>query len=382
MENKDSGNFFNYICILNKYKKLIVILCLCTGIITAIFVFFVIDPIFYSSVTVKTTSKSSGVGTLFSGSGIPDIGGLGDLAGGSSSSKELGIFESIIFSRKNIEQVLIKFKLNDEWEFKYFEDAVKNFRNNVLELKKDKATGILEIGVYDKNPVRAKEIAQFIIQQLNTINIELNVQNAKNNREFIEKRYNDSKEELKIAEDSLKVYQNLYGISPDLTIKATIQSTLQLETEIKSEEVKLEVLKSMLSLDQPEIKAQAEKISILKAQLEKIENSEDKSENLRLKGAPDVAMNFLRLQRNVEIQTKILTYIVPLYEQAKIDEKKEMPSVLVIDEAFVSEKKVKPKRLTSILISIVATFLISSLFAILRDTIYLDIKKKICSSTK
>ncbi len=375
MENSKSLGLIDYLKILIAKKKLIFSLTLLSGLISAIIVFFVLDPIYYSSVIVKTSGKSSGIGALL-GANIPDIGGLGELGGG-SASKELGLYESILTSRRCVEQILIKYKLNDEWGFKYFQDAIKNFRDNVLEIKKDKVTGIIEIGIYDKDPNRAKDIAEYIVNILNNINIELNVQNAKTNREFIETRYNVSKEELQKSEDSLKIYQDKFGISPDMTVKATLQSSIQLTAEIKSEEIKLDLLKQILTPDQAEVKAQIDKINLLKNQLSQIENSTDPSESLRLKGAPEVVLNYLRLQRDVEIKTKILSYIVPLFEQAKIDEKKEMPSVIIVDQAYVPEKKTKPKRLTIVALSLFSTLIITSLLVLLYKVLFVGFTNKL-----
>ena len=60
-------------------------------------------------------------------------------------------------------------------------------------------------------------------------------------------------------------------------------------------------------------------------------------------------MNFLRLKREVEIQNKILTIILPLYEQAKIEENRNTPSILVLDPPFIPDYKTKPKRLYVVL---------------------------------
>ena len=170
--------------------------------------------------------------------------------------------------------------------------------------------------------------------------------NAKNNREFIETRYNLAKEDLKKSEDSLKAFQDIYGVAPDAQIKAASQIGIQLEVEIKSEEVKLEIMKKILAPDQPEIKQQNERINLLKAQLNKMRSESSTDDLLTLKGKPDVAINYLRLARNIEIQTKIVTFLLPMYEQAKIEENRETPSVIVLDYPFEPDKKVKPKRLT------------------------------------
>jgi hypothetical protein len=80
---------------------------------------------------------------------------------------------------------------------------------------------------------------------------------------------------------------------------------------------------------------------------------------------PDLGGEYVRRFRNVEIQYKILQFITPLYEQAKVEEKRQTPSVLILDKAGPAERKAKPKvslyTLLSFVISTsVALFLVFS----------------------
>ena len=380
-ENKDSYNpvssvlIIDYLKIILSYKLFIIISSIIVTLIVAILVFFVFPPIFYSSGTVKTTGKSSsGLAGMISSS-VPDIGGLSDLTSGGSSAKELALYENIILSRRCLEETIIKFDLLNEWGIKYMQDALKNFRDNVLDIKKDKIAGMMEIGIFDVDPKRAQEISDFLIFQLNKINTEMNIQNAKSSREFIESRYNLTVGDLKKAEDSLKNYQDIYGLAPDIQVKAIIQSEVQLEVDIKAEEVKLELLKKILSSDQSEVKQQEAKISSLKNQLSDIQNSTDLNNNLRLKGTPDIVLNSIRLQRNVEIQNKILATLLPLLEQSKIEEKRETPSVIVLDNPNIPDHKVKPKRMTLIIISLFASLAIFSIGSIFYNTFFKKLRE-------
>jgi len=210
-----------------EFRKKILIFTLTGFLISIILFFFVFDPIFYSSGTVKTISSKLDLGGLIS-SGIPDIGDLGDIAGSSGVAKELALYETILTSRRSLEELIIKFNIMEINEYKFMQDAVKDFRENVMEIKKDKVAGTLEIGVYDKDPQKAKEMSEFLIFQLNKINSELNIQNAKNNREFIEKRYDLAKLDLRKTEDSLEFFQNKYGISPDYQVQASLKAKKQI----------------------------------------------------------------------------------------------------------------------------------------------------------
>jgi uncharacterized protein involved in exopolysaccharide biosynthesis len=357
-----------YIEIILLYKKLILVTSLSVGLILAFLMFFVVKPVFLSTGTLKTVTKSGlGLSGLISGGALPDIGGLDELGGGGAGAKEIALYEQIISSRRCLEELIVKYNLMDQYDYKYMQDALKDFRENLLFISKNVKSGTMSVGVYDYSPEKSKEMSEFLISQLNKINIEMNVQSAKNNRMFIEERYNLVRKELRSAEDSLKFFQDVYGVAPDIIAKATTQTSMTLEAEIKSEEVKLELLKKLLSSDQSEVKTQEVKIAALKKQLDNIRNSEDTTEKLRLKGTPQTILDYMRLTRSVEIQNKLLVFLLPIYEQAKIEEVKEMPSVIVLDPPVVPELKVKPKRLTTVFIGTMATLILLMISVILYE---------------
>ena len=52
----------------------------------------------------------------------------------------------------------------------------------------------------------------------------------------------------------------------------------------------------------------------------------------------------MRLQRELEIQTELFKFLTMEYEEAKIEEAKDIPTVQVLDVAKVPERKSKPRR--------------------------------------
>lgn len=346
----------DFINIYREKKKRIITISIIMGILAAIVVYFIMDPIFLSYGTIKTSGKVVGLNFGIPGS---EIGDFGEVLTGTSYTKELAFYENILTSRRCLEEVIVKYNLMEENGYKNMQRVIKDFRENILYTVKDKISGTMDVGVYDKDPALAKEISQFLIQQLDKINIELNLLNAKNQREFIEERYKQSTEKLITAEDSLKLFQDQFGISPDAQIRAASEIELQLEAEIESEKIKLELLQKILSADQDEIKLQLEKINALEKRLSNIQNSTDGSSKLQLKGSPDIVLKFVRLKRQVEIQNKILSVLLPLYEQSKIEEKREIPTILVLDQPFIPDEKTKPKRI----ITILAVMMISAIAA-------------------
>ena len=61
------------------------------------------------------------------------------------------------------------------------------------------------------------------------------------------------------------------------------------------------------------------------------------------KDMPNIAMQYLRTYREVEIQQSILEIVMPMYEQAKVEEQKSIPTIMVMDKAVSPELKYSPK---------------------------------------
>jgi uncharacterized protein involved in exopolysaccharide biosynthesis len=64
---------------------------------------------------------------------------------------------------------------------------------------------------------------------------------------------------------------------------------------------------------------------------------------------PDLGAEYLHRYRDVEIQYRILQFLTPLFEQAKVEEQRSTPSVLVLDRAYPAERKSRPKRMLIVL---------------------------------
>ena len=90
------------------------------------------------------------------------------------------------------------------------EKTVKELLDNVEFKVEDE--GNITITVYDREPQRAANMANYFVEMLNKTNTELQVQNARGNRQFIEERYKKNLSDLANAEDSLKLFQKKYGV--------------------------------------------------------------------------------------------------------------------------------------------------------------------------
>src|SRR5207244_585699 len=84
-------------------RKPILLITFIICIISIILYYFIIDKIYLSTATIKSTSKTGGL--LSNLEGIPDISGLDEIGigGGGKSARELAAYEEILNSRRCLE---------------------------------------------------------------------------------------------------------------------------------------------------------------------------------------------------------------------------------------------------------------------------------------
>jgi uncharacterized protein involved in exopolysaccharide biosynthesis len=296
---------------------------------------------------------------------------LSSLAG----SPELDRYVAILKSWTVLSAVIEKFDLVNVYEITSYpmEKTTKELLSNVeftVELE-----GNLTITVYDKDPQRAAEMANFFVEMLNKTNTELMVQNARGNRNFIEQRYDKNLRDLAAAEDTLKAFQQRYGvIALPEQMEASIKAAAEMVGALAFKEVQAGVLRRTLSKDNPAVRAAEIEISEYRKKLGEMGRGDGSSSGdmkvfVPFKQAPELGAEYIRRYREVEIQYKILQFITPLYEQAKVEERRQTPSVLVLDKAIPAERKSKPKVALYSLLALFSSLLVAIAGVFMRESV-------------
>lgn len=226
------------------------------------------------------------------------------------------------------------------------QEAVKELEGNTKFETLDDET--LVIDVLDKDPRRAADMANFFVETLNQISLRLGTREARSNREFIEKRLEQSKEDLRKAEDSLRAYQekSRFLIAPEAS-SASFSGIGELVAMKAKKEVELSILRQTTSGDNAAI-------TQLRIEIGAIER--------KLQEFPEAGLTSFRLYRDVAIQQKIVEILLPMYEQVKVDEQKDVPVLLVLDKAVPPEKKDRPKRLIIVGLTLLGAIILNALF--------------------
>ena len=347
-------NLIDYFTVLKRWKKFIF---LNVFVITlfAIILSLIIPKTYRSSAVLMPPLTQTGMGVFTPLIDSP-LGGLF-----SQDTDETLSMIAILKSRTVLTSVIEEFNLIELYEVENIDIAIQSLKDHVLTDIDDEGTIRVSVDILtkwfhpDSEEEKAKQlcsdIANYFIKQLDIVNKKLQTEQASFQRKFIEKRYNNNIQELKLAEEKLKQFQEINNLIslPEQT-NAAIEAASKIKGHILANEVRLEVLKKAYNSGHPDIDQLKNEIAALTEQLHRMEyRKETEQTNIKnifpaFSRMPELETQLRQLMREVEIQNTLLTFLTQQYEEAKINEAKDTPTIQVLDIAVKPNIKYKPFR--------------------------------------
>ncbi len=366
---KKPARFGDYIYVLYKWKKFLIINLIIVAILSTTYALLL--PLDYKATATVMIPPDNQSG----------FGGLSSLLGGKSSLASMGsrmfgltnasedVLLGLINSRSALVKIINEFNLVDYYEISdnNMDKVLKAFRNDISADPNE--FGMIDFAVVNKDPEVSAAIANYMVRLVDSLNIKFNIERAKNNREFIEQRYFQNVRDLKSSEDSLYKFQRKYGIvAVPEQLEVTVKAAAEIEAQLFKKEVEAYFIEQTYGKNSIQYAGVKAEIDLLKRKVQDLKNSKDLSSSSNIlypfKEMPDIAIAYLRTFREVTIQESILEIVLPMYEQAKVEEQKSIPTILLIDEAVPPQLKYSPKRAVIILglLFLFSFFLVPTVF--------------------
>lgn len=361
LEQSKKPGILDYLGVMYKWKNFILAVVILVTVVSVVISYLI--PEKFKASTVVVVPQGSDMG----------LGGLTGLLGGKSSTAALGaklfgissssedLLLGILNSRTSLVNVIEKYNLAE-----YYEVDDGNTDKILRSFAKDLAFspnewGMIEVEVINEDPVLAADIANYFVVLLDSLNRKINVEQATNNRLFIEKRYLQNVLDLKNAEDSLYTFQKKYGVfAVPEQLEAAVKASAELESQVVKQEIALLLMQEQFGKESQQAAMIAAELNLLKGKVMELKQS-DKLSNpsnvfLPFKEVPSLTLQYFRYFREIEIQSTILEVVLPLYEQAKVEEQKSLPTVMVLDAAVPPKLKDSPKRMLIVLFGFFISF--------------------------
>ena len=223
--------------------------------------------------------------------------------------------------------------------------------------------GVIELYFQDRDPEMAAQVANSFIRHLDAVNREVQAGKAKSDREFIHQRLVSTKISLDSAKTLLLAFQkDNKAVDLDKQRELALNAASAIKAQLALVSVSLDVKKQSYSADHPEVKRLELEISELKRQLRNIEEGDGRDSylNMPLSQIPHLAAQYAEFEAEVSLQEKVYSLLTELYEEARIKEQKDTPTISVLETAYPPEIKYRPMRS----IIVLATFFGSLALAI------------------
>lgn len=344
--------------LLNNWVFILVVAVLC-ALVTSFIVFRMKNEYkaVASAVPPKKLSSSGIEGALGSVSSTLREFGLSKIGKKSSDSYD---FLVLLQSRQIKDSIIKKYKLSDAYEIpeKYYTDLINEVGSR-LECTIE-PEGNYTISYTDIDSKRSSDIANDIIVMAN--NVAQNIDRAET--EMLITQYQDkiasTDAVIRRLSDSLGlITKRTMMYSPLDQAKAAAQSLGEMKSEVLKQEVMLDVLIRRYGEEDAAVVQQRDLLTKLRTSVHQMESNPGFIADVSLRNAPSVVIPYMKTYSELEAMIKLKAFITPMLEQTKLDKLKEIPSLVVLDKAYVPEKKVKPKRTILVLSGFMSGLLIA-----------------------
>jgi uncharacterized protein involved in exopolysaccharide biosynthesis len=354
--------------ILIHWKKLFKTTVITTILLFLIFLF--IYPVTYtSSATLlpPERKKDFGLANLI-GTGSDLSSFLGTMTIASSE-----LYIQILKSRTVAEYVIKKLNLMEKFKAESLEEAIGKLQNmistdlnkeGIVKVSVDVTSGVFPSIFANKDSLKAEAqlITKTLIEGLDFVNNSKISNKSKRTRIYLEGQLELTRATLDSVEKALVEFQQKYKT---VSLPEQMKSSLEAAAKLKSEITRIEIEMSLLKNDVTE---ENKYYNSLKKQLEELRKQYYKFDSDRIdylvsfKNVPELGREFSALYREVRIQNEIYVMLQQMYYKEKIQEKRDIPSIDVLDEPMIPEKASSPRMIFSSVIGGIFTFIGLSAF--------------------
>jgi uncharacterized protein involved in exopolysaccharide biosynthesis len=352
---------------------------LLAGLAAGIVIALLIPSRYESTVQLMPPDSQSNSGiAMLAALAAKTSGGVGAIAGDVLGIKSSGsLFIGILRSRTVEDRLVDRFHLKDVYGTKLDEDARQKLAEN-SGASEDRKSGIITLTVSDRDGQRARTMATAYVDELNRLVAELSTSSAHRERVFLEERLAAVKQDLDQASRELGEFS-----SKNATIdvkeqgRAMVEAAATLQGELIAAESQRRALEAIYTPNNVRVRAAQAQVSELRSQLQKLggKNEEgDATDTVNpdsfypsLRKLPLLGMKYADLYRRAKIQEVVFETLTQQYEIAKVQEAKETPSVKILDEANLPERRSFPPRTLITLLCGVMAFLGTAVWIVVKE---------------
>ena len=322
----------------------------------------------------KEAKKGFGFADLLSALPIPSL-RLGE------KGTPADIFIAILKSPTMRRQMVKRFDLKTAYQTDSVEEAIEALEQHT-EISKS-VEGTIMIGVTDRDPQRATDMANQYVNYLDTTNQQLSKASASERFQFISLL--EAKEEIKLQEHmtTLQVFQEEHNaIALEDQARATIRTAAEMQMASMELVIKrLSLMQSGFGESHPHVRRLEKETQNRQLALRYLRDGDASVMNpgggnhlakifgaenlfLPLSDIPGVSQEYANIEKDVLVQGALMKMLLEQKAESLIEASNTTSTVQVLDHAAVPEKPSGPRRLLMVLIAATLSLFVSIFYVL------------------
>ncbi len=226
------------------------------------------------SIMPPDQTSSSGAMMLAALARSSSLGGLGTLASGLlGSHTSTALFINLLHSGTVSGHIIDRFQLQHLYRNRYRVDTAKRLARRTT-ITEDKKSGVITVEVEDQDPVRARDMAQAYLDELNKLVTQTSTSSAHRERVFIERRLHSVAADLERAQLALSEFSSKNStIDIKEQTHAMVDAGARVQGELLVAQSGLESLRQIYGDGNVRVHETEARIASLQRELEKMTGS-------------------------------------------------------------------------------------------------------------
>lgn len=224
--------------------------------------------------------------------------------------------------------------------------AISDIQESLTINDQGKDTGILAISLNGKSPILIKDIINSISQNYLAQNIARQAAQDAKSLDFLNQQLPKVRSDLDEAENKLNDYRRKNdSVDLSLEAKAVLDQIVNVDNQLNELTFRESEISQLYTKEHPTYKALLEKRKTLQEEKGKL--------NKRVSAMPETQQEILRLSRDVESGRAVYMQLLNRQQELNISKSSAIGNVRIIDNAVTQPKPVKPKKVITLLASII-----------------------------
>jgi capsule polysaccharide export protein KpsE/RkpR len=279
-------------------------------------------------------------------------------------------FMVLLQSRQIQDSLISNFKLAQVYELP--DTAMTKIREELSDrlAVNLEAEGNYTVSVDDTDPKRAAEMANYVVSEANELSARLDRSETEVLYKQFESKIEATDRQISELRDSISRYGRANKLfSPADQAKAAATALAELKSQKMKAQVTASILESTYGKEDPVTQQQYTIVRELQSKELEAEGGSGFLGTASLSDAAGAALPYVRMTAELEALIKLKAFLLPSFEQVKLDLNKLSPSLYVVDEAQAPQKKSRPKRSLIVIGATIGTFFLSCLIVLLQARI-------------